>query len=116
MNLKRTLGLDILDEKYAYATDRVTGYTSAQKIPDRWVSTTCEYCSVGCGMLVGVKEGRAVSVRGNPNHRANLGTLCPKGLSEQLHARVGKPCPLSVLAKERRARPCGLGRSTVYDG
>jgi len=82
MNLKRTLGLDILGEKYAYATDAVTGYTSAQKIPDRWVSTTCGYCSVGCGMFLGVKDGRAVSVRGNPNHRANFGTLCPKGLSE----------------------------------
>ncbi|MGH9681386.1 MAG: molybdopterin-dependent oxidoreductase, partial [Candidatus Acidiferrales bacterium] len=82
MNLKRTLGLDILGEKYAYATDAVTGYTSAQKIPDRWVSTTCGYCSVGCGMFVGVKEGRAVSVRGNPDHRSNYGTLCPKGLSE----------------------------------
>lgn len=82
MNLKRTLGLDILNEKYAYATDAVTGHTSAQKIPDYWVSTTCGYCSVGCGMFVGVKDGRAVSVRGNPNHRANFGTLCPKGLSE----------------------------------
>jgi len=82
MNLKRTLGLDILNEKYAYATDAVTGYTSAQKIPDHWVSTTCGYCSVGCGMFIGVKEGRAVSVRGNPDHRANSGTLCPKGLSE----------------------------------
>jgi assimilatory nitrate reductase catalytic subunit len=82
MNLKRTLGLDILNEKYAYATDLVTGYTSAQKIPDHWVSTTCGYCSVGCGMFVGVKDGRAVSVRGNPDHGANFGTLCPKGLSE----------------------------------
>ncbi len=36
MNLKRTLGLDILNEKYAYATDEVTGYTSSQKIPDHW--------------------------------------------------------------------------------
>jgi len=82
MNLKRTLGLDILNDKYAYATDNVTGYTSAQKIPDHWVSTTCGYCSVGCGMFVGVKDGRAVSVRGNPDHKANFGTLCPKGLSE----------------------------------
>ena len=82
MNLKRQLGLDILNEKYAYATDSVTGYTSAQKIPDRWVSTTCGYCSVGCGMFIGVKDGRAVSVRGNPDHPVNFGKLCPKGLSE----------------------------------
>jgi assimilatory nitrate reductase catalytic subunit len=62
VTLKRQLGLDILAEKYSYATDSVTGFTSAQKIPDRWVATTCGYCSVGCGMFVGVKDGKAVSV------------------------------------------------------
>ncbi len=82
MTLKRQLGLDILSEQYAFATDAELGYTSAQKIPDRWVATTCGYCSVGCGMFVGVKDGRAVTVRGNPHHPVNLGKLCPKGLSE----------------------------------
>lgn len=82
MSLKRNLGLDILSEKYAYATDETTGYISAGKIPDNWVATTCGYCSVGCGMFVGVKDGRAVAVRGNPAHRVNSGTLCPKGLAE----------------------------------
>ena len=48
--------------------DPVMGYTAARKIPDRWVPTTCGYCSVGCGMFIGVKDGRAVSVRGNPDH------------------------------------------------
>jgi anaerobic selenocysteine-containing dehydrogenase len=33
-------------------------------------------------MLIGVKDGRAVSVRGNPDHPVNRGLLCPKGLSE----------------------------------
>lgn len=82
MSLKRNLGLDILSEQYAYATDETTGYTSARKIPDKWVATTCGYCSVGCGMFVGVKDGRAVAVRGNPAHPVNSGTLCPKGLAE----------------------------------
>lgn len=82
MNILRKVGIDILSEKYSYAYDPEHGYTSTQKIPDRWVATTCGYCSVGCGMFVGVKDGRAVSVRGNPNHPVNLGKLCPKGLSE----------------------------------
>lgn len=82
MTLKRQLGLDILTEKYSYSSDPVMGFTSAQKIPDRWVATTCGYCSVGCGMFVGVKDGKALSVRGNPNHPVNRGLLCPKGLSE----------------------------------
>ena len=33
-------------------------------------------------MLVGIKDGKAVSVRGNPDHPVNLGKLCPKGLTE----------------------------------
>ncbi|MBI3896067.1 MAG: nitrate reductase [Acidobacteria bacterium] len=82
MIIKRFLGLDILSEKYSYVNDPVVGYTSSEKSADRWVATTCGYCSVGCGMFIGVKEGRAVSVRGNVEHPVNLGKLCPKGLSE----------------------------------
>ena len=82
MTLKEMLGLDTRADRYRYEIDPVAGYVSAQKIPDRWVPTTCGYCSVGCGMFIGVKDGRAVSVRGNPDHPANRGMLCPKGLSE----------------------------------
>ena len=89
MNIKRLLGLDIAADDYAYGIDPVSGYVSAQKIPDRWVSTTCGYCSVGCGMFIGVKDGRAVSVRGNPDHPVNRGMLCPKGLSE--HHTIDAP-------------------------
>ncbi len=80
--MKRALGLDTRAERYTYAVDPVMGYTASRKIPDRWVKTTCGYCSVGCGMFLGVKNGRAVSVRGNPDHPVNAGALCPKGLSE----------------------------------
>ncbi|NOT25498.1 MAG: molybdopterin-dependent oxidoreductase [Acidobacteria bacterium] len=82
MNLKRLLGLDTDAERYAYGVDPVAGYISQQRAADHWVATTCGYCSVGCGMLVGVKDGRAVAVRGNPDHPVNQGLLCPKGLSE----------------------------------
>jgi assimilatory nitrate reductase catalytic subunit len=53
MNTRRLLGLDTLADKYRYGYDPVHGYTSEQKIPDRWVHTTCGYCSVGCGMMIG---------------------------------------------------------------
>src|SRR5262245_12168232 len=82
MTLKEMLGLDTRADRYNYEVDPVIGYVSAQKIPDRWVATTCGYCSVGCGMFIGVKDGRAVSVSGNPDHPVNRGMLCPKGLSE----------------------------------
>jgi len=82
MNLKRLIGLDTDAERYAYTVDPVAGFVSAQRAADRWVPTTCGYCSVGCGMFIGVKDGRAVSVRGNTAHPVNQGMLCPKGLSE----------------------------------
>ena len=75
-------GLDTLAPTYAYSEDPVLGYTSTRKRADRWVNTTCGYCSVGCGMQLGVRDGKAVSVRGNPDHPVNRGKLCPKGLAE----------------------------------
>jgi assimilatory nitrate reductase catalytic subunit len=89
VNVRRLLGLDIDAARYAYGVDPIAGYISAQKMPDHWVPTTCGYCSVGCGMFVGVRDGRAVSVRGNPDHPVNRGMLCPKGLSE--HHTIATP-------------------------
>jgi len=86
--VKRELGADILKEKYAYGLDEQYGYMSQDKIPDRWVKTTCGYCSVGCGMLIGVKDNKAVSVRGDEHHPVNEGKLCPKGLSEHYAIRI----------------------------
>ena len=82
MNWKRTLGLDNLSEEYAFARHDSTGYTSAKKIPGHWVPTTCGYCSVGCGIEIGVKDGRAIASRPFASHPVNRGKLCPKGLSE----------------------------------
>ena len=82
MNWRRAIGLDTLEKNYAYASSHETGYTSAKKIPEKWVATTCGYCSVGCGMEIGLKNGRAVSVRALDSHPVNRGKLCPKGLAE----------------------------------
>jgi assimilatory nitrate reductase catalytic subunit len=80
--LKSLIGIDTLREKYAYANDPIYGHISQSRVAERWVKTTCGYCSVGCGMLLGVRENQVVAVRGNPNHPVNQGKLCPKGLSE----------------------------------
>ena len=101
MNLKRQLGLDILTQQYAYADDPIMGHTSGQKIPERWVSTTCGYCSVGCGIFIGVKEGRAASVRGNPDHPVNSGKLCPKGLSEHYTMEASNRARYPLLRNKR---------------
>ncbi len=80
--LARKSGLDILSAKYSYGEDPVLGFTSARKHAEHWINSTCGYCSVGCGMQLGVRDGKVVSVRGNPDHPVNSGKLCPKGLAE----------------------------------
>jgi anaerobic selenocysteine-containing dehydrogenase len=81
-NILDRLGLHTHEEAWRYAEDPRFGLMSARKVPEAWVKTTCGYCSVGCGMLIGVRDGKAVSVKGDPDHPVNEGKLCPKGLSE----------------------------------
>jgi ferredoxin-nitrate reductase len=41
--------------------------------PDRWVQSACLLCSNGCGLDIGVKEGRIVGVRGRAVDIVNKG-------------------------------------------
>jgi assimilatory nitrate reductase catalytic subunit len=108
--VKRLIGLDTAADRYAYAEDPVSGYVSAQKTTERWVATTCGYCSVGCGLFIGVKNGKAVAVRGNPDHPVNRGMLCPKGLSE--HHTIDSPLRARYPMRRRKGR---LVRTTWED-
>lgn len=81
-SIKNFLGLDIKAAKYSLSDDSVFGRIADAKKPDKWVFSTCGYCGVGCGLYIGVKDGKAVYTKGNPCHDVNMGTLCPKGLSE----------------------------------
>lgn len=49
---------------------------------ERWTASTCGICSVGCGLEVGVTDGRIVGVRGRVDHPVGLGRLGPKGLNQ----------------------------------
>lgn len=80
--IKNFLGIDIKEYKYSLGDDPLFGRISEAKKPDKWIFSTCGYCGVGCGLYIGVKDGKAVYTKGNPKHGVNMGTLCPKGLSE----------------------------------
>jgi anaerobic selenocysteine-containing dehydrogenase len=45
-----------------------------------WTRSACVLCSNGCGLDVGVSDGRIVGVRGHADDRVNHGRLGPKGL------------------------------------
>jgi assimilatory nitrate reductase catalytic subunit len=45
------------------------------------VRTTCPYCGVGCGVLATRNADGTAGISGDPDHPANFGRLCSKGLS-----------------------------------
>jgi len=52
-----------------------------QDKPATEVRTTCPYCGVGCGVLARVAADGQIAVRGDPDHPANFGKLCSKGMA-----------------------------------
>ncbi|MBE1284455.1 MAG: molybdopterin-dependent oxidoreductase [Rhodobacteraceae bacterium] len=45
------------------------------------IRSTCAYCGVGCGVLLRPDGSGGMTVRGDPDHPANYGRLCSKGLA-----------------------------------
>jgi formate dehydrogenase major subunit len=41
--------------------------------------SVCPYCAVGCGQLIFHRDGRLVSIEGDPGSPISEGHLCPKG-------------------------------------
>ena len=44
-------------------------------------TTSCNFCSCGCGMIAAVREGRLIAMEGDYDHIVNRGSLCVKGIS-----------------------------------
>jgi len=73
---------------------------------DQWVKGVCRFCGTGCGVMVGVKDKKVVTVKGDPNNH-NEGFLCLKGalmtpiiyakerITEPLIRKDGKLVPAS---------------------
>ena len=45
----------------------------------RWDKAACRFCGTGCGILVGVQDGRVVATQGDPEAEVNRGLACVKG-------------------------------------
>ncbi len=62
----------------------------------RWDKIPCRFCGTGCGILVGVKEGRVVGTVGDPDAPVNRGLACIKGyfLSKIMYGKDRLTTPL----------------------
>lgn len=51
----------------------------------------CPYCGVGCGHLAYHKNGKLISIEGDPESPISRGRLCPKGADTfELHSHAGR--------------------------
>ncbi|NHM29437.1 molybdopterin-dependent oxidoreductase [Neobacillus terrae] len=69
----------------AWEKERVDMNVYTQGEVDKWVYSTCNICSVGCGCHIAVKDNKVVGIKGNSKHPINRGRLGPKG-ENQWHA------------------------------
>jgi DNA-binding IclR family transcriptional regulator len=62
----------------------------------RWDKGACRFCGTGCGVLVGVKDGRVVATQGDPDAPVNRGLNCIKGyfLSKIMYGKDRLKTPL----------------------
>jgi len=55
------------------------GKVPQRLLPDATTTTTCGYCSTGCGLNIHLQQGQAVGLSPATVYPVNLGMACPKG-------------------------------------
>ena len=65
----------------------------------RTYASTCAGCPAGCGLLVGVRDGRPLKMEGMPEHPLSRGGLCA----------IGQALPLGLYDRHRLSRPLRNG-------
>ncbi len=68
----------------------------------RETRSTCPYCGVGCGVIIESQGDQITGVRGDPDHPANFGRLCTKGLTLALTASASITRQTRLLHPMRR--------------
>jgi formate dehydrogenase major subunit len=83
-------------ESYSERTRNLRPKTDGAEV----ARSICPYCGVGCGQLVYHKEGKLISIEGDPESPISRGRLCPKGSDTfELHTHPSR------LKKVKYRRP-----------
>ena len=76
-------GVEAMTEQTRNLQPKTSGAEVARSI--------CPYCGVGCGQLVYHKDGKLISIEGDPASPISRGHLCPKGADTyELHTHPGR--------------------------
>lgn len=87
MGIAQCTRRDFIKYSAAAATAATIGLTVPKPVmsqvaddAEQWVKGVCRFCGTGCGVYLGVKNGRVVAAKGNPEAKTNFGFLCVKGM------------------------------------
>lgn len=67
------------DGMHADAASERTRHLAPKHAGAQVARSVCPYCAVGCGQLVYHKDGKLISIEGDPESPISRGRLCPKG-------------------------------------
>src|SRR3954452_6416548 len=72
----------------------------------KWSKAPCRFCGTGCGVMVGVKDGRVVATHGDMQAEVNRGLNCVKGyfLSKIMYGADRLTTPLMRMKDGRFAK------------
>lgn len=70
-----------------------------------WTKGVCRFCGTGCGLSVGVKDGRVAATKGDPDAPVNRGLNCIKGY---FNAKI-------LYGKDRLTKPLLRKTNGKYD-
>ena len=76
----RISGLDSVPED-DHALESCAPCQKCSEDGTRQIKTACRACIANCGVIATVKNGRVVSLKGNPEDPMSKGRMCAKGLS-----------------------------------
>ncbi len=51
-------------------------FERANELTIQWKKTTCSYCGLGCGLMIGIDSGKVVDIKGMNGHPVNDGMIC----------------------------------------
>lgn len=80
--------------------------SASEMAVDKWVYSTCGYCAAGCGLYIGVKDGKAIAIKGNSSYPVNRGTVsCIKGLYQWKTLHHEDRLTMPLIRKEGKLVP-----------
>jgi len=80
---------------------------------EKIVRTVCQACHCECGVLVRVKDGKVLDIKGDPDHPMNRGFICVKGRAEP--ERLYHPDRLKYPLKRAGDRGEGKWERITWD-